>query len=101
MRPEMSAATFGSEDVSATIASRGASLQRPFQLFLISGDFLLILLSYLLAGFAYRQFMGASADQDVSIGAGLIVGVAFVAIAFFQRVYDSHRLFNGIWQVRK
>lgn len=97
----MSAATYGSEDVTATIASRGASLQRPFQLFLISGDFLLILLSYLVAGFVYRHFMGASADQEVPIGAGLIVGVAFVAIAFFQRVYDSHRLFNGIWQARK
>jgi len=97
----MSAATFGSEDVSATIASRGASLQRPFQLFLISGDFLLILLSYLVAGVVYRQFTGGSADQEVPIGAGLIVGVAFVAIAIFQRVYDSHRLFNGIWQVRK
>ena len=97
----MSATTYGSEDVSATIASRGASLQRPFQIFLISGDFILILLSYLVAGVVYRQFMGAPADQDVPIGAGLIVGVAFVAIAFFQRVYDSHRLFNGIWQARK
>jgi putative colanic acid biosynthesis UDP-glucose lipid carrier transferase len=97
----MSAATYGSEDVYATITSRGASLQRPFQIFLISGDFLLILLSYLMAGVIYRQFMGAPADQEVTIGAGLIVGVAFVAIAFFQRVYDSHRLFNGLWQARK
>lgn len=97
----MSATTYGSEDVSATIASRGVSLQRPFQIFLISGDFLLILLSYLVAGAVYRQFMGTPADQEVPIGAGMIVGVAFVAIAFFQRVYDSHRLFNGIWQARK
>ncbi|MBR1271794.1 undecaprenyl-phosphate glucose phosphotransferase [Bradyrhizobium sp. AUGA SZCCT0222] len=97
----MSATTYGSEDVSATIASRGASLQRPFQIFLISGDFLLILVSYLVAGVVYRQFMGTPADQEVPIGAGLIVGVAFVAIAFFQRVYDSHRLFNGMWQARK
>ena len=97
----MSAATYGSEDVYATIASRGASLQRPFQIFLISGDFLLIVLSYLVAGVIYRQFMGAPADQETPIGAGLIVGVAFVAIAFFQRVYDSHRLFNGMWQARK
>ena len=97
----MSATTYGSEDVSATIASRGASLQRPFQIFLISGDFLLILLSYLAAGVIYRQFMGTPADQEATIGAGLIVGVAFVAIAFFQRVYDSHRLFNGMWQARK
>ena len=80
----MSSTTYGSEDVSATITSRGASLQRPFQIFLISGDFLLILLSYLVAGVIYRQYMGASNDQDVPIGAGLIVGVAFVAIAFFQ-----------------
>ena len=97
----MSATTYGSEDVSATIASRGASLQRPFQIFLISGDFILILLSYLAAGVIYRQFMGTPADQDATIGAGLIVGVAFVTIAFFQRVYDSHRLFNGMWQARK
>ncbi|MBR1194028.1 undecaprenyl-phosphate glucose phosphotransferase [Bradyrhizobium sp. AUGA SZCCT0240] len=97
----MSATTYGSEDVSATIASRGASLQRPFQVFLISGDFLLILVSYLVAGVVYRQFMGTPADQEVPIGAGLIVSVAFVAIAFFQRVYDSHRLFNGMWQARK
>ncbi|MBR1285111.1 undecaprenyl-phosphate glucose phosphotransferase [Bradyrhizobium sp. AUGA SZCCT0177] len=97
----MSATTYGTEDVSATIASRGASLQRPFQIFLISGDFLLILVSYLVAGVVYRQFMGTPADQEVPIGAGLIVGVAFVAIAFFQRVYDSHRLFNGMWQARK
>jgi len=97
----MSAATYGTEDVYATMTSRGASLQRPFQIFLISGDFLLILLSYLAAGVIYRQFMGAPADQETTIGAGLIVGAAFVAIAFFQRVYDSHRLFNGIWQARK
>ncbi len=97
----MSAATYGTEDVNATIASRGTSLQRPFQIFVISGDFLLILLSYLAAGILYREFMGSPADQEVPIGAGLIVGVAFVTIAFFQGVYDGHRLLNGIWQVRK
>jgi putative colanic acid biosynthesis UDP-glucose lipid carrier transferase len=97
----MSAATYGTEDVNATIASRGTSLQRPFQIFFISGDFLLILLSYLAAGILYRKFLGSSADQEVPIGAGLIVGVAFVTIAFFQGVYDGHRLLNGIWQARK
>ena len=100
----MSAATYGTEDVNATIAGRGTSLpslQRPFQIFIISGDFLLILLSYLAAGILYREFMGSPADQEVPIGAGLIVGVAFVTIAFFQGVYNSHRLLNGIWQARK
>ncbi|WMT72915.1 undecaprenyl-phosphate glucose phosphotransferase [Bradyrhizobium sp. Ash2021] len=97
----MSAATYGTEDVNATIASRGTSLQRPFQIFFISGDFLLILLSYLAAGILYRKFLGSPADQEVPIGAGLIVGVAFVTIAFFQGVYDGHRLLNGIWQARK
>jgi putative colanic acid biosysnthesis UDP-glucose lipid carrier transferase len=97
----MSAATFGSEDLHATSASRGTSLQRPFQVFIISGDFLLILLSYLVAGILYHQYMGSPVDQEVSIGAGLIVGAAFVTIAFFQGVYDSHRLLNGIWQARK
>src|SRR6267154_6589416 len=97
----MSAATYGTEDANATIASRGTSLQRPFQIFIISGDFLLILLSYLAAGILYREFMGSPADQEVSIGAGVIVGVAFVTIAFFQGIYDSHRLLNGIWQARK
>src|SRR5258708_37569279 len=97
----MSAATYGTEDVNATIASDGTSLQRPFQIFIISGDFLLILLSYLAAGILYREFMGSPADQEVPIGAGLIVGVAFVTIALFQGVYDGHRLLNGIWQARK
>ena len=95
----MSAATYGTEDVNATIAGRGTSLpslQRPFQIFIISGDFLLILLSYLAAGILYREFMGSPADQEVPIGAGLIVGLAFVTIAFFQGVYNSHRLLNGI-----
>src|SRR3981189_314396 len=99
-RPEMCAATYGTEDVNATIASRGTSLHRPFQIFIISGDFLLILLSYLAAGILYREFMGSPADQEVSIGAGLIVGVAFVTIAFFQGVYDSHSLLIGIRQSR-
>lgn len=97
----MSAATYGTEDFQSTIASRGASLQRPFQFFLISGDFLLILLSYLVASVVYHQYIGSVADQEVPIGAGLIVGVAFVTIAYFQGVYDSHRLLSGVWQARK
>jgi putative colanic acid biosynthesis UDP-glucose lipid carrier transferase len=97
----MSAATYGSEDFQSTIVSRGASLQRPFQVFLIGGDFLLILLSYLLAGVVYRQYIGSPADQEVPIGAGLIVGLAFVTIAYFQGVYDSHRMLSGVWQARK
>jgi len=97
----MSAATYGSEDFQTTIASRGPSLQRPFQLFLISGDFLLILLSYLAADVVYHQYIGSQADQDVPLGAGLIVGVAFATIAYFQGIYDSHRLLSGIWQARK
>jgi len=97
----MSAATYGTEDFQPTIASRGASLQRPFQVFLISGDFLLILFSYLVASVVYHQYIGSVADQDVPIGAGLIVGVAFVTIGYFQGVYDSHRLLSGVWQARK
>ena len=65
----MSAATYGTEDVYATIANRGTSLQRPFQIFVISGDFLLTLLSYLVAGILYREFMGSPADQEVPVGA--------------------------------
>jgi Undecaprenyl-phosphate glucose phosphotransferase len=97
----MSAATYGSEDLYATIASRGGSLQRPFQIFLISGDFLLILLSYLAAGIVYGQLMASVPDQEVPVGAGLIVGVVFVTIAFFQGIYDSHRFLSGAWQARK
>jgi putative colanic acid biosysnthesis UDP-glucose lipid carrier transferase len=97
----MSAATYGSEELYAVRANRGASLQRPFQVFIIVGDFLLILLSYMAAGVLYRDFMGSAADQEIAMGAGLIVGVVFVAVAYFQGVYDSHRLLNSIWQARK
>ena len=97
----MSAATYGSGDFYAATSNRVTSLQRPFQIFIITGDFLVILLSYVVAGILYRDLMGASADQELPIGAGLIVGVAFVAIAFFQGVYDSHRLLNAMWQARK
>jgi putative colanic acid biosynthesis UDP-glucose lipid carrier transferase len=98
---KMAAATYGSEDFYAAMASRRASLQRPFQVFIITGDFLLILLSYLIADVLYREVMGAPPDQEVSIGAGLIVGVVFVAISLFQGLYDSHRLLNSMWQARK
>ncbi|WP_029587055.1 undecaprenyl-phosphate glucose phosphotransferase [Bradyrhizobium sp. URHD0069] len=97
----MSAATYGSEELYAVTANRGASLQRPFQVFIIAGDFLLILMSYSVASVLYRHFMGSSADHENSIGPGLIVGVVFVGIAYFQGVYDSHRWLNAIWQARK
>jgi Undecaprenyl-phosphate glucose phosphotransferase len=35
------------------------------------------------------------------VGAGLIVGVVFVALAYFQDVYATHRLLNLVWQLRK
>lgn len=97
----MSAATYGSENLYAALAPRGASLQRPFQVFIIFGDFLLIFLSYLLAAFVYRDLMGASVDQEIPTGPGLIVGLVFIGIAFFQGVYDSHRVLNATWQARK
>jgi putative colanic acid biosysnthesis UDP-glucose lipid carrier transferase len=99
-RFEMSAATFGSEQL-FPVTNRGAALQRPFQVFIIAGDFLLILLSYMAANFLYHYFTGSSPDREISIGAGLIVGVVFVAGAYFQGVYDSHRLLNAVWQARK
>jgi Undecaprenyl-phosphate glucose phosphotransferase len=98
----MSAATYGSEELYPVTTKRGAALQRPFQVFIIAGDFLMILLSYMVASVLYRDFIGWSpADQEISIGAALIVGVVFVAVAYFQGVYDSHRLLNAIWQARK
>lgn len=45
--------------------------------------------------------MTASASDGTSVGAGLIVGVLFVSIAYFQGVYDTHRLLRLVWQVRK
>lgn len=35
------------------------------------------------------------------MGAGLIVGVVFVAVAYSQDVYATHRLLNLVWQLRK
>lgn len=97
----MSAATYGSENFYSVASNRGASLQRPFQVFIITGDFLLILLSYFVASVVYQSLMGAAPELEISIGAGLIVGVVFVAIAYFQGVYDNHRLLSAMWQLRK
>src|SRR5262249_42555266 len=80
---------------------RVASLQRPFQLFIIAGDFLLILFSYLLSTIIYRRLTGASAEQEIQLGAGLIVGILFVTLVFFQGGYDRHHLVNANWQARK
>ncbi|MBI5265036.1 MAG: undecaprenyl-phosphate glucose phosphotransferase [Bradyrhizobium sp.] len=80
---------------------RGTSLQRPFQIFVLTGDFLLILVSYMLAGILYRHFAGTPIEQEFSIGVGLIVGMVFVIIALFQGVYDGPRLLDGSWQARK
>ena len=77
-------------------AGRGASLQKPFQIFVLTGDFLLILLSYLMADILHRAFMATSAEQEFPIGVGLMVGVVFVAIAFSQGVYDGYRLLSGV-----
>jgi Undecaprenyl-phosphate glucose phosphotransferase len=71
------------------------------QIIIMAGDLLSVLFSYLLAGVLYHQFVGASFEQDVPVGAGLIVGTVFVAIACFQGVYDNHHLFNGVWLARK
>ena len=97
----MSAATYGTESLHGVTANRGTSLQRPFQVFIIVGDFLSILLSYIAASLLYRIFMVSTPDQENSIGAGLIVGVVFVAAAYLQGVYDNHRLLNAVWQARK
>jgi len=97
----MSAATYGSENFHSVASNRGAALQRPLQVFIITGDFLLILLSYFVAGVLYRSLMGAVPEQDIAIGAGLIVGVVFVGIAYFQGIYDNHRLLSAMWQLRK
>ena len=97
----MSATTYGTEGLHTVTANRGTSLQRPFQVFIIGGDFLLIVLSYVAASLLYRNFMGSPADQENSIGAGLIVGVVFLTLAYFQGAYDNHRLLNTLWQLRK
>ncbi|WGS18304.1 MULTISPECIES: undecaprenyl-phosphate glucose phosphotransferase [unclassified Bradyrhizobium] len=97
----MSATAYGSDGIHILTSNRGTSLQRPFQLFVIAGDFLLILLSYMAASTLYRAFMNSPTDPDNSVGAGLIVGIVFVVAAYFQGTYDNHRLLNTLWQSRK
>jgi putative colanic acid biosysnthesis UDP-glucose lipid carrier transferase len=97
----MSSATYGPNDRSSAHSGRNSLLQRPLQAIIMAGDLLSILLSYLLTGFLYHQFIGNSFEQDVPIGAGMIVGTVFVAIACFQGVYESDRLLSGTWQARK
>ena len=97
----MSAATYGLDGFYSVASNRGAALQRPLQVFIITGDFLLILLSYFVASVLYQSLMGTMPELETSIGAGLIVGVVFVAIAYFQGVYDNHRLLSAMWQLRK
>jgi putative colanic acid biosysnthesis UDP-glucose lipid carrier transferase len=97
----MSATTHDSDGLRVLTANRGTSLQRPFQLFIIGGDFVLILLSYVASSTLYHGFMASPADADNSVGAGLIVGMVFVVAAYFQGLYDNHRLLNTFWQSRK
>jgi len=96
----MAVATYGSEKAYSPSSSRGTALQRPFQIVVIAADFLLILLSYV-AGSALYSFATASTTDGASVGAGLIVGLVFVALAYFQDVYATHRLLNLVWQMRK
>ncbi len=90
----MVVATYGSEGGNAAaLSSRRARLLRPFLgSIVIAADFLLILLSYVAVALA------SAADcftvDGASMGAGLIVGVAFVSVAYFQDVYATHRLLN-------
>ncbi|OAF16791.1 undecaprenyl-phosphate glucose phosphotransferase [Bradyrhizobium neotropicale] len=97
----MSATTYGSDGLRVLTSNRGTSLQRPFQLFVIAGDFVLVVLSYMAAGLLYREYMSLPTDPDNSLGAGLIVGIVFIMAAYFQGVYDNHRLLNTLWQMRK
>lgn len=97
----MAVATYGSENAYSTSSTRGAVLQRPLQLFVIVADLLLIVLSYAAASELYRVAFASAPDPDTSVGAGLIVSVVFVAIAYFQGVYDAHRLPSLVWQLRK
>jgi putative colanic acid biosynthesis UDP-glucose lipid carrier transferase len=97
----MSSATYGSSDRPSIFSGRGSILQRPLQIVIMAGDLLSVLFSYLLARFIYHHFVGASFEQIVPVGAGLIAGAVFVTIACFQGLYDSHHLFHGIWLARK
>jgi len=96
----MAVATYGSEKAYSPLLSRGTALQRPFQIVVIAADFLLILLSYV-AGSALYSFATAATADGASVGAGLIVGLVFIALGYFQDVYATHRLLNLVWQLRK
>ena len=92
----MAVATYGTEDVSSVFLARGTVLQRPFQVFIIAADFLVVLLCYAVASFLYNDYFGWSLEQ-ASLGPGTIVGLAFVTISYFQGVYDTHRLLRLVW----
>jgi len=96
----MVVATYGSDSTYATSSARGTALQKPFQLLVIAADLLLILLCYALASELYSVATPSSGD-GAPIGAGLIVSAVFVAIAYFQGVYATHRLLSLVWQLRK
>lgn len=84
------------------MAGRSASMQRPIQVFIISGDFLLILLSYFVASTIYLDWVaGVGSERDISAGAGLMVGIVFTIAAYLQGIYGIHRLRNATWQLRK
>ena len=63
----MSATTYGSDSLRALTTNRVTSLQRPFQLFILAGDFLLILFSDMAAGALYRCLMGSAADGTMAL----------------------------------
>ncbi|WGR73500.1 MULTISPECIES: undecaprenyl-phosphate glucose phosphotransferase [unclassified Bradyrhizobium] len=94
----MAVTTYGSENYYSVLSNRRGALQRPLQVALIAGDFLAVLLSYYAASALYRLLV---AERDSSIGAGLVVAAVLVTIAYFQGVYDHHRLLNTVWQLRK
>ncbi|MGX4770569.1 exopolysaccharide biosynthesis polyprenyl glycosylphosphotransferase [Bradyrhizobium guangdongense] len=96
----MGAATYGYESARALLSARGSALQRPFQIVIITADFLLILLSYVL-GVCLHGAEVASSANGVSLGAGLFVGGVFVTFAYFRDLYATHRLLNLAWQLRK
>lgn len=96
----MAVATFGTEEAYPLSSTRGTALQRPFQIVIIAADFLLILLSYVVGSTLY-SLMVVSTGDGASFGAGLIVGLVFVALAYFQDIYATHRLLNVVWQLRK
>ncbi len=96
----MAVATYGSDNAYAVSSTRGSALQRPFQLLIMAADLLLILLGYVMAAELYSVATGSPAD-GAPAGAGLIVGGAFVAIAYFQGVYATYRLLSLVWQLRK